>query len=115
MNNEPSKTIDHPEALRLIAQLIDDARRNGATATASIHSHGIGVHGLTLRFEAEPPAREIAAWQLATRAAWDVESFALESEDGAPMRMRTAHVVYRGLQMQIRMVHQVTAVMAVAA
>jgi YD repeat-containing protein len=112
VNNEPSN-IDHGEALRTIAQLIDDARRNGAQQDASITSHGFGSHGITLRFTATPTAREIAAWQLASRAAWTVEAYTYD-EDDQRVSIQTAYVSYRGVKVRISIVQPAVSV-AVAA
>lgn len=113
MNHEPSNT-NHGDALRTLAQLIDDAQQNGAKAFASIHSHGIGLHSVTLRFDAEPLPAELAAWQLASQTAWTVDEIVVDRVGGERMCMQTAFFTYGGLRVRINLVHP-AAVLAVAA
>jgi hypothetical protein len=67
--------FDHANALRTVAELIEDARRHGAKLPVSIHAHSLGVLSITIPCgDGGLSPAEFSAWQLASRAVWETHT-----------------------------------------
>lgn len=103
MINPKANRIPMSEGLRIVADLIDAAKSNGATRDPRVFITPNGVYSLTLRYDTEAPVSEIAAWQLAT-GVWEVHSTTFPGAGEELLRCRNTSVSYRGMWLDLAII-----------
>ncbi len=115
MNQQnPIAPYDEINALRIVADFVEDARRNGAKQQASISTHTLGLPIITVHTgdDSLTPA-EFAAWQLASRSVWETTSQVI-GKPGIQSKLTQAVFVFRGVRMQMQFVVNLIDLPAVA-